>query len=786
MLLASSRCDIDDTFLSTSAFLQANPDSESTDVLIGNVPDDVGLSTCVVDTPTTESTDDREDAVAALAASLVSPLSPSAVLLKGADGGVQAMTGQLAPSFDIGRLGPSRSTFDLTQNLTPVFTTDVLTDPATLKMCITYAEQHKIPHGVDMLRFWVEIDELQLLPSHSYTHRRLRKIYDKFLSPDAQSPVCVTMAMQREIERQLEGDNISAGMYAEAQAVCFVALERSVFPRFRESKLFKKMQEFCAPVSPAAAVNDPPEDYSLVGILSHPAKLRFLKTFCMEAVALENLLFYLEVEDCKRLPNLSFITNKTRRIYDRYCSPSSKSFLALDESALSELHAAVETKALLLPKLFYAAQVVVFNRISDDIWRSFCRTHEYLEHSKRLTPERRAVRRVVVKHPSPEQTALANKKLETMNEFQLIEAAMHYPVEKLIPIKYETSSEQTTAAVRSGVLLHAVNDELSPHDMLDLILGDSYAKKYFVQFLKKRGVDQFLAFCADVDEFKLLPGVEFLQHSARKIYRKFMMPSAKLQVDMSTAMHDEICAKLHNPSVDMFTKIAARVRHGLLQDSLLRFVKSPQYAELKKSVGRQSPAESELQAVDAAAKRGKLELAHLDLVLQNQQSVRQFRRFLEQQHCSENLLLWEEIEHFRRLPSYQIVLRTAKKIYDKYLNPANARVAIAVPLADPRRRQRVLDQLETAAVSRTTFDEIAHECFEVLRNTVVPDFLDSRIFMTLVGTWAVVADEYPAEMLRGEFEMAFLRHRFHLVQETKGLSRDTSTPLLTGSNSATL
>lgn len=780
LLLASSHCDIDDKFQSAPSLHRGGLGSASESSLATGEEDDPKstLSVCVADTTTTESTEEEsEDTVAALALSLATPVSPSSALQTMTEGGSQAMMGQLAgsshSSTDASRLVASKSTFDLTQNLTPVFTTDVLTDPATLKMCINYAERHKVPHGVDLLRFWVEIDELQLLPSHSYTHRRLRKIYDKFLSPEAQSPVCVTGAMLLEIERQLEGDNISAGMYAEAQAICFTALEKSVFPRFRDSKLFKKMQEFCAPANPAAAANEPPEDYSLLGILNHPAKLRFLKTFCMEALALENLLFYLEVEDCKRLPNLSFITNKTRKIYDRYCSPSSKSFIGIDESALGELHAAVENKLPLLPKLFYEAQVVAFNRISDEIWRSFCRTHEYLEHSKTLKPERRNARKV--KHPSQEQTELAQKKLEGMNELQLIEVAMHYPVEKLIPIKYHVNQLQRDSMLS---VLHAVNDELSPHDMLDLILADSYAKKYFIQFMKKRGVDQLLAFCAEVDEFKLLPGIEFLQHSAKKIYRKYMMPSAKLQVDMSTAMRDEIFDKLPNPSVDMFKKISARVRHGMLQDSLLRFVKSPQYQELKKTA-RQTAIEPELKEIDSAAKRGKMELAHLDIVLQNQQSVRQFRLFLEQQHCSENLMLWEEIEHYRRLPSYQIVLRAAKKIYDKYLNPGNARMAIA--LSDAL-RARVTSQIETA--SRTTFDEVEHECYEVMRNVVVPDFLDSRIFMTLVGAWAIVSEDYPAEMLRGEFEMAFLRHRFHLVQETKGLSRDTSTPLLAGAAGA--
>lgn len=701
-----------------------------------------------------------------------------------------SIDGPVSERVTIGRAGTTKSSFDLSQNLTPVFTTDVLTDPTTLKLITRYAEHHKVPSGVDLIRFWAEVDQLQHLPSHSYTHRRLRKIYDKFLSPEAPSPVCVTTQMLQEIEKALESDNISAGMYTDAQFVCFTALEKSVFPRFRDNKLFKKMQDFCAPSQPSASgsgsgsaidVNNLPsdamddEDYSLMGVLNHPAKLRFLKTFCMEALALENLLFYLEVEDCKRLPNLSFITSKTRKIYDRYCTSSSRNYIqGIDVGgSMHELHAAVESKAPLLPKLFYEPQLLAFDRISEDIWRGFCRSQEYVHHSKSLQTDkkhtyRRANRAAASGTAASEQVAIAQQKLDTLTEVQLIEAAMHYPVEKLIPIKFDKLDRQSVSFLLAGG-----DDSITPQEQLTMLLGDPFGKKYFKQFMNSRGVDQLLAFCEEVEDFKLLPGIEYLQHSAKKIYRKYMMPSARLQVDMSTSMRDEIFMRLANPSVDMFKKISARVRVGMLQDSLPRFVKSSQYAELKKEAKQTPSLEQELRGVDAAAKSGKLELVHLDVFLLNQSCMRALRGFLEVQHCSENLMLWEEIEHFRRLPSYQIVLRSARKIYDKYLNPSNTRMVI--PLSDALHK-RVSDQLDVA--SRTTFDEVENECFDVMRNIVLPDFLDSRIFMALVGTWATVDDDYPADMLRGEFELAFLRHRFHLVQEARGLSRDASTPLL--------
>ncbi|KAF4323455.1 hypothetical protein BBI17_001159 [Phytophthora kernoviae] len=695
-------------------------------------------------------------------------------------------------------VGTTRLALDLVQNLTPVFTTDVLTDPTTLKMILKYAEANNVPHGADMLRFWVEIDELQHLPSHSYTHRRLRKIYDKFLSPEAPSPVCVTIQMLHDIEKALEGDNISAGIYALAQQICFVALEKSVYPRFRESKLFRKMQDFCAPAIPNAgsssaagssgsgptllqvasatgtvAANitegtEEAEDFSLLGILAHPAKLRFLKTFCMEALALENLLFYLEVEDCKRLPNLSFVVNKTRKIYDRYCAPSSKNFLAcLDENgALREIQNVVESKGALIPKLFYEVQLSVFNRISEDIWPGFCRSKDYLDHSREIKPDTKQLMRRANRF---EQTEALNQKLDGLAEVQLIDAAMHYPVEKLIPFESINTSVNSVGGSSQRTSIKKFEDDqiFTPQQQLSLLLSDPFAKKYFKMFMTRRGVDSLLAFCEEVEDFKLLPGIEFLQHSAKKIYRKYMMPSARLQVDMSANMRDEIYVRLANPSVDMFKKIATRVRHGMLQDSLPRFVKSNYYKDLRRA-SKQTPADVHLATVDQAAKAGKLELCHLDVFLTYPGCMQAFRKFLDFQHCSENLMLWEEIEHYRRLPSYQIVLRSAKKIYDKYLNPSNPRSPI--PL-EPALRKRVELQLEVAC--RTTFDEVENECYDHMRNVIVPDFLDSRIFMALVGTWATVHDDYPAEMLRGELEMAFLRHRFHLVQEARGMSRDS-------------
>ncbi|KAG6615098.1 Regulator of G protein signaling [Phytophthora cinnamomi] len=93
-----------------------------------------------------------------------------------------------------------------------------------------------------------------------------------------------------------------------------------------------------------------------------------------------------------------------------------------------------------------------------------------------------------------------------------------------------------------------------------------------------------------------------------------------------------------------------------------------------------------------------------------------FRKFLVFQHCSESLMLWE-IEHYW---SYQIVRRSAKKIYGKSLNPNN-----------PRSHSAGAVKVQLEVVCRTASNEVGNECSDHMRTVMVLDFLGLRIFMVL-------------------------------------------------------
>ncbi|RHY25658.1 hypothetical protein DYB32_008173 [Aphanomyces invadans] len=132
---------------------------------------------------------------------------------------------------------------DLHTNLSLAFTVDVLAEPVTHKLMMQFAES--IPYAPQRLLFWADAQHLRSLPSSQYTDKILRKIYDKFLSPDAQTPICVPAGMLKSIRAEFNSPNgiQTAGVYAEAQALCLRDLEKDVFPRFRKHRLYNEMLE---------------------------------------------------------------------------------------------------------------------------------------------------------------------------------------------------------------------------------------------------------------------------------------------------------------------------------------------------------------------------------------------------------------------------------------------------------------------------------------------------------------------------------------------------------------
>ncbi|KAF0682838.1 Aste57867_25061 [Aphanomyces stellatus] len=611
------------------------------------------------------------------------------------------------------------------------FSTDVLVDPVTLKMMIEFCID--IPHAVDRLTFWSEVQHLRSLPSAQYTDKMLRKIYEKFLSPAAPTPICVPTEMINGIQAEFESSNgiQSAGVYSEAQALCLKDLEKDIFPRFQKHKLFANMRELCdaklAEAEGNGVLSTPRDDkYSFHAVLADDTKLRFLKSYCVENLTLENLLFHMEVEEAKRLPNQTYVHSCTRKVYDTYLKPNAKKHIALPVEHHDVLTTKYEANEL-DSAAFTDVQYLVLDYIRNDLWPDFSVYTPYVDHIHEgsLTP--RHWDDYVPTVSETDVTAVIHK-LEAMEPSEIIDRAMKLPMDQLANIS----------------LAHKIH-----RDTLMLFLHDKIAHRIFKRFLASRLREHYVTFIDEVDEFINLPGIEFMQHTAKKLFKKYLDENAKLQVDMSNKMRQEIQARLNTPSIDMFKPAIVKVKTGLLQDSMVRYLKSPIHSEMKSEKEHVDLMKELMGLVDG----GKVDLPHLDSVLTNPKYLANFRKYLKTQHAAENLIFLEEVEEFRRLPSYQIVIRSAKKILDKYINTNTARspIPIATHLHDD-----MVQNIDKAG--KMFFSDAIQDVVGMLRTQEVTDFLDSPMFMQLVGSWVVLDETYAIRQLIGEMELAFFKH----------------------------
>ncbi|ETV98993.1 hypothetical protein H310_08465 [Aphanomyces invadans] len=627
------------------------------------------------------------------------------------------------------------------------FSTDVLVEPVTLKMMTEFCSS--IPHAVERLMFWVDVQYLRTLPSPQYTDKMLRKIYEKFLSPHAATPICVPTDMTRAIQEEFErpGGIQSAGVYLEAQALCLKDLEKDVFPRFQKHKLFESMKALCeskvetgngAPMSPRE------DKYSFHAVLTDDTKLRFLKSYCVENLTLENLLFHMEVEEAKRLPNQSYVHACARKVYETYLKPNAKKYIALPQHIHASVAAKVEANQL-DSTTFTDVQYYVLEYVRTELWATFSVYPPYVDHihEGELTPRHWDN---YVPNVTENDVNAVLVQLEKMDPADVLAKALTLPMDQLANV----------------ALAHKIH-----RDTLMLLLHDKIAHRIFKKFLASRLKDHFVAFIDEVDEFINLPGIEFMQHTAKKLYKKYLSENAKLQVDMSNKMRQEIQAKLNTPSIDMFRPAIVKVKTGLLQDSMVRYLKSPIHSEMKQDKENPELVRDLMSAVD----KGKVDLPHLESVLSNPTYLSNFRKYLKSQHAAENLIFLEEVEEFRRLPSYQIVVRSAKKIVDKYINTNAAKSPI--PIAE-HLHDDMVQNIDKAG--KTYFSDAVQDVVAILRTTEVHDFLDSPLFMQLIGSWVVLDETYAIRQLIGEVELAYFKHVVPLTKSVRrGRAGSTST-----------
>ncbi|KAJ5079683.1 electron carrier/ protein disulfide oxidoreductase [Anaeramoeba ignava] len=118
----------------------------------------------------------------------------------------------------------------------------------------------------------------------------------------------------------------------------------------------------------------------------------------------------------------------------------------------------------------------------------------------------------------------------------------------------------------------------------------------------------------------------------------------------------------------------------------------------------------------------------LTSVLNNPQTVEYFREFLVEHFNQENLLLYIEIEKFKKLSeNSDKVDEFAKNIYEKFIKQDS----IFEIEMNPKKRNEISDLISTQKIPLTIFNELQENIYNILEQNFWSAFINSNIYKLL-------------------------------------------------------
>ncbi|KAJ1407748.1 RGS domain-containing protein [Ochromonadaceae sp. CCMP2298] len=110
------------------------------------------------------------------------------------------------------------------------------------------------------------------------------------------------------------------------------------------------------------------------------------------------------------------------------------------------------------------------------------------------------------------------------------------------------------------------------------ILQNQQCTRYLKDFSAKTLCSENVLFWLDVDNYKNLPGSDYMRRVACKIYKKYVADGAKMQINISFPAKEAIFDSLLSTDRQLFRKAQQEVLALMESDTLPKFRKSPEYA----------------------------------------------------------------------------------------------------------------------------------------------------------------------------------------------------------------
>jgi hypothetical protein len=242
-------------------------------------------------------------------------------------------------------------------------------------------------------------------------------------------------------------------------------------------------------------------------VLEHPQCCSAFKAFLDHEGLAQTVLFCIEVEEFRRIPSFDFQLVRARKIYTKYMHEMSVMPVPVTTFTRNEILKCI-TGAVVLPTLFKCA--------AEEVVR-------YIEL------------------------------------FQFPRFVQSLEMHRVTAILSAEAQQPTRLPRRCSLTVHAMHvpDSLN----LKSILKNQTCTRYFKDYCAKMYCTENLLFYLDVENYKNLPGSDYMRRVACKVYKKYIADGAKMQVNVSFAAKQDIFGHLLDGDRQLFRKVSV---HPLL------------------------------------------------------------------------------------------------------------------------------------------------------------------------------------------------------------------------------
>jgi len=267
-------------------------------------------------------------------------------------------------------------------------------------------------------------------------------------------------------------------------------------------------------------------------VLEHSQCCSIFKEFLERENGAQTLLFLLEVEEYRRIPQVSYQLVRARKVFNKFIHSLSIMPLPISTSVRDEIEENMRND-LFLPVLFKKATLQI---------------HDYIEK---------------VQFPKFQQS----KEMDIVINILSQEAGV---------------TSKTVVRRRSSIALQSLEEAQVMN--LKTILQYQISTRFFKDFCVRTYVNESLFFWLDAENYMNLPGSDYMKRTAHKICRKYIVDDARMQINISSSTKQEILKAMDRPHRMLFKKAQEDIFKLLEHDTFPKFLSSPEAAQLNETL----------------------------------------------------------------------------------------------------------------------------------------------------------------------------------------------------------